>query len=214
MKITYLWDKNYDNPAYWDKRQIKHCGMPPLYDIYQKLNDNKLKRFLRSLNGLILDAGCGEGRLMAYADVGMDFSKVKISKAKNNNPSKHFVRASILNIPFRQSAFNNAFSVDVLLHVPFDKHDQVLSELTRISKTKYVFLAEHRSVTPFIFELFRNTRTKMPQAIWPYLAMLLAFPIDRLRGLVKGERSNENKRNYHISKATDTDRIAKLPCAV
>jgi SAM-dependent methyltransferase len=188
MKITYLWNKNYDNPDYWDGRPIRQLGMPKLYDIYHKLNDNKLKRFLRSLNGLTLDAGCGEGRLMVYADVGMDFSKVNISKAKNNNPSKHFVRASILNIPFKQSIFNNAFSVDVLLHIPFSKHDQALSEMTRISKTKYMFLMEHRSVTPFIFELFRNTRIKILQAFLPYLAVLLAFPIDRLRGLVKVER--------------------------
>ena len=66
--------------------------MPKFFLLYQDLNDKKLRVFLRKLKGKILDAGCGDGRFIAYADVGVDFSKGMLKKARSRYRYKDFVR--------------------------------------------------------------------------------------------------------------------------
>jgi SAM-dependent methyltransferase len=58
------------------------------FQLYQDLNDKKLRVFLKKLRGKVLDAGCGDGRFIEYADVGVDFSRGMLNRAKKTSPSE------------------------------------------------------------------------------------------------------------------------------
>jgi ubiquinone/menaquinone biosynthesis C-methylase UbiE len=157
--------------------------MPKFFLMYQNLNDKKMREFLRRLKGRVLDAGCGEGRFIAYADVGVDFSRGMLKRAGRRHKGKELIRASILYLPFRNKAFSAAFSVDVLLHISPEKRIRALKEMERVAGNFHIFLAEHRTTTPFILEPFRTFRRKLFWVIFPYVCVFLAFPLDRLRKL-------------------------------
>jgi SAM-dependent methyltransferase len=183
MKITYGWNPEYVTPEHWNLRTPLHVGMPKFFLIYQNLNDKKLRVFLRKLKGRILDAGCGEGRFIAYADVGVDFSRGMLKRAGTRHKGKELIRASILCLPFKDKTFSAAFSVDVLLHISPEKRKHALKELERVAGNSYIFLAEHRTTTPFILEPFRTVSLKLFWLLFSYICVLLAFPLDRLRKL-------------------------------
>jgi len=183
MKVKYGWDLKYPNPEYWDSRTPLYRGMPRFFHLYQNLNDKKLRFFLKKTRGKTLDAGCGDGRFIAYADVGCDFSKGMLKRAKSRYQERDFVRASILHLPFKDKAFSAAFTVDVLLHIQPEKRKDALRELDRVADDSYNILAEHRTVIPFIFEVFRTISLKGLWRIIPYVAVFFAFPFDRLRKL-------------------------------
>ena len=183
MKVKYGWDSEYPNPEYWDSRTPLHLGMPKFFHLYQNLNDKKLRFFLKKTRGKTLDAGCGDGRFIAYADVGCDFSKGMLKRAKSRYQDRDFVRASILHLPFRDKAFSAAFTVDVLLHIQPEKRKDALREVDRVADYSYNFLPEHRTIIPFIFELLRTITLKPLWLIIPYIAVVFAFPFDRLRKL-------------------------------
>jgi ubiquinone/menaquinone biosynthesis C-methylase UbiE len=186
MRVKYDWDVQYPSPEYWSTRTPLHIGMPKFFHFYQDLNDKKLRAFLskeRRKKARILDAGCGEGRFVAYADVGADFSKGMLGRAKGRHQDISFVRASLLHLPFKDRAFSTAFTVDVLLHILPERRKDAINEMNRVSEDCYHFLAEHRTVTPFIFELFRTLPAKPFWWVIPYIAVFLAFPFDRFRKL-------------------------------
>jgi len=89
-------------------------------------------------NGVILDAGCGEGRFSKYfiekgAKIkSMDFSKEYVKIAKKNIGKGDFILGSVTNIPFKDESFDYIFSVDVLQHVP--KTDKAIQEFYRVLK--------------------------------------------------------------------------------
>jgi len=186
LRVKYGWDLQYPDAGYWDSRTPLHMGMPRFFHFYQDLNDKKLRIFLtkeRKKKDRILDAGCGEGRFVAYADVGVDFSKGMLQRAKRRHQDGSFVRASLLHLPFGDKAFSTAFTVDVLLHIPPKKRKDASRELNRVSDNCYHFLAEHRTVTPFIFELFKTLPSKLFGRLIPYITVFFAFQFDRLRKL-------------------------------
>jgi len=183
MKVENGWVSEYLNPEYWDTRTSLYLGLPALFRLYQDLNDKKLRMFLRKLNGKILDAGCGDGRFMAYADVGVDFSKGMIKRAKHRYHNRHFVCASILYLPFKDKAFSNAFTVDVLSHIHPKRREEAVNELSRVAVNSYNFLAEHRTVTATLLEILQTTRSKLLRFIFSYVIVFLAFPFDRIKKL-------------------------------
>jgi len=183
MRIRYCWHSEYFRPNYWDIRTPLHIGMPKFFQLYQDLNDRKLRVFLSKLKGKILDLGCGDGRFIAYADIGVDFSKGMLKRAKSHYQDKNFVCASILHLPFKDKAFSATFTVDVLLHIQPEKRKDALKEVDRVADYSYTFLAEHRTIIPFIFELLRSVSLKPLWLIIPYITVVFAFPFDRLKKL-------------------------------
>lgn len=181
MKIKYAWFFEYGQPGYWNSRTPLWLDMPRLINFYFDLNDNKVRNFLKIRKGKILDSGCGDGRFLPYADVGVDFSKGMLKKAKYKG--RDLVRASILHLPFKNKSFDVAFMVDVLLHIEPDKQKQALTEAKRVAKTVYNFLGEHRTILPFIIEALRNIHF-IPRGLIPFVALLFPFPIDRIKKLV------------------------------
>lgn len=180
MKIRYGWIPEYSDPHYWDARTPLWISVPKVVNFYFDLNDNKVRNFLRKQKGRILDAGCGSGRFLNYADVGVDFSKAMLRKAKRIR--KSLVLASILHLPFRDKAFAVAFTVDVLLHIKPEKRNEAVKELHRVAKAIYNFLAEQRTTMPFIMQHLKILPFK-PRKLIPYIALFLTFPFDRLRKL-------------------------------
>lgn len=180
MRIKYGWISEYSNPHYWSHRTPLLLGAPKIVNFYLDLNDNKVRNFLKKWKGRILDAGCGSGRFLHYADIGIDFSKGMLQKAKRSGRS--LVLTSILHLPFRDRAFAMAFTVDVLLHLKPEERNEATRELQRVAKNVYNFLSEQRTILPFIVHSLKTLPLK-PRRLILYVALFLTFPFDRLRKL-------------------------------
>lgn len=74
----------------------------------------------------VLDAGCGMGRHLFYTGqhahetIGVDFSRAVDSAYRNtrHQPNTHVVQADLCRLPFAPPAFDYAYSIGVLHHLP------------------------------------------------------------------------------------------------
>ncbi len=87
-----------------------------------------LREWIKTLDGSILDAGCGTGRLQFPSSVGIDLNKrdLLLFTAAGGEG----VLASMTHLPFKDGAFENAITVDVLEHVP--NKQLAINELGRV----------------------------------------------------------------------------------
>lgn len=181
MKPEYRWLSDYDKPNYWsDFSPIYFQTLPFIFGFYFNLNDNKLRRFLRKQKGKILDLGCGNGRFLFYADIGVDFSREMLKRAKRTG--KEVILASILNLPFKDKTFDVAFMADTSIIIKPEERTQAYKEGKRISKQFYDFLAEDRTFLPFTLSIFLGM--PLPVRATAYIALFLSFMVDRFRKLV------------------------------
>ena len=89
---------------------------------------------------LVLDIGCGNGRLFEelrdkkITYTGIDSSKKLIALAKEHNvESATFLQADALLLPFGNESFNTVFSFAVLHHIPSVKlREQFMAEAYRV----------------------------------------------------------------------------------
>ena len=138
---------------------------------------------------LILDAGCGNGRLTASIArygaevVGIDLSS-SIERAHQNRrrfagehaPLVHFVQANVMEPPFAPSTFDHIHTTGVLHHTP-DTEKAFLSflRLGRQGARVYVQLYRRREAWVRIINQFlRFFTTKMPVGMLYALCYLLA----------------------------------------
>jgi len=181
MKPEYRWLGEYDKPDYWSNfSPIYFQSLPFLFGVYFNLNDNKLRKFLKSQKGKTVDLGCGNGRFLAYADLGVDFSKEMLKRAKRTG--KGVVLASILHLPFRDESFDMAFMADTSIIINPAERQEAYNEAKRVSKNFYDFIAEDRTSIPFLLSIFQ--KIDLPIKLTAYLVLLLSFPVDRFRKLV------------------------------
>jgi len=92
-------------------------------------------------NGLILDAGCGDGSdsvaLAARSGatvIGVDISRGGTQTAfdrTRDRPNVHIVRADLCRLPFRAGQFGFIYSYGVVHHVP--RPEEAVAELARVS---------------------------------------------------------------------------------
>lgn len=89
----------------------------------------------------ILDAGCGNGRLLElFKDKSIDYKGIDVSEklidlARKKYPNNNFMVADNLNLPFSDNNFDKVFSVAVLHSIPSEEfRREVLSELKRVMK--------------------------------------------------------------------------------
>ena len=181
MKPEYRWLGEYDKPDYWSKfSPIYFQSLPFLFGVYFNLNDNKLRKFLKSQKGKTLDLGCGNGRFLAYADFGVDFSKEMLKRAKRTG--KEVILASILHLPFKDKSFDMAFMADTSIIINPTERKDAYNEAKRVAKNFYDFIAEDRTFIPFLLSIFQTIA--LPIKLTAYLVLLLSFPVDRVRKLV------------------------------
>lgn len=93
-----------------------------------------VKRFVEALpkDTLLLDVGCGNGKNTRYAQysqskttIAFDICAPLLEQAQNHDhkdvhvrvPTPDYVRASILNIPFRHNSFDSAICIAVIHHI-------------------------------------------------------------------------------------------------
>ncbi len=89
----------------------------------------------------VLDAGCGNGRLLElFKDkvidyTGIDISEKLINLARKKYSDNNFIVADTLNLPFPDNNFDKVFSIAVLHTIPScGLRQKVLFELRRVLK--------------------------------------------------------------------------------
>jgi SAM-dependent methyltransferase len=180
MKPKHMWLAEYGKPKYWDTYSSFPKYLPFPFNVYYDLNDNKMRRFLKKNKGTIAELGCGNGRLLDYADIGVDFSSGMLKRAKRKG--KTLVRASILYLPFKDGSFDIAYMSDASPHINPTERVKAYKEAKRVSKNFYDFLGEDRTFVPYVMPLFEGI--PLPVKATAFLALLICFPIDRVRKLV------------------------------
>lgn len=127
------------------------------------------KKYLKE-NDVILDAGCGNGRLFElFQDLkvdyyGVDFSEVLIKEAQKRYPQANFQKANILDLPFDKEKFNIVFCIATFHHLPSEEARlQVLENFHWVLKPKgYLILT--------VWNLWQSR-------FWKYLFQYTTFKI-------------------------------------
>jgi|GEM_PF-5775459 len=113
--------------------------------------------------GIIFDAGCGDGRLMevmrrnhGQVMVGIDISRRQLTLAKNrlNDKKTHLIQASITHLPFKDDMFHHIVSWSVLIHVEKEE-DRMLGykELKRVMERDGVILLMLENYPSVIYQV-------------------------------------------------------------
>ncbi|MCX9011538.1 MAG: class I SAM-dependent methyltransferase [Candidatus Methanoperedens sp.] len=126
---------------------------------------------------VILEAGCGNGRLVRLCAsakpkliVGIDLSKsVNTAKANTMNyPNTEIIRASIFHLPFKENVFDYIYSVGVLHHTP-DPRRAFTSLLPALKSGGYVAVWVYKRGNKLhyaLIELLRKITTRIPHSIF------------------------------------------------
>lgn len=113
-------------------------------------------------DNLILEIGCGAGRMVDYLNqngfniVGFDFSKTTIQKNRiQYHGTQQWLIASGDRLPFKDSSFDTVMSFDVFEHIPDSRKH--LSEVRRILRPNgsYLFQTPNK-LTNMPFEIVKN----------------------------------------------------------
>lgn len=139
---------------YWNERakktgkSLKTVMKRSLPDIINRYFDKKQKKLISSIvgsNNLVLEVGCGYGRLLQEIEesnrcIGVDFSKEMLLQAKINVISP-LVMAQGSCLPFRKRSFDYILCVTVLTHIlTFDEIKEVLHEMDDVLKEGGFFI--------------------------------------------------------------------------
>ncbi len=109
----------------------------------------ELQKFAELLpkNGKVIDVGCGAGVPVArflvesgFSVVGIDFSEKMIRLARRNVPEATFVRKDMSQLDFADSSFDGLTAFYSIIHVPREKHSQLLRDFSRILKSGGILL--------------------------------------------------------------------------
>lgn len=124
----------YDRIAELESRHWWHLGMQ---DIALAL----LTADGRRVYPRVLDAGCGPGGMMRWAEAtlaaqeihGVDIAPEGLAYCKARNPNWDVREASVLNLPYPDNAFDLVISNDVVQHLPTDGGDvRGIKEMARV----------------------------------------------------------------------------------
>lgn len=130
---------------YWDQRwKVKLDPVAPQIEVETSLrNINSIMTRYECSN--ILEIGCGRAEIRDLPGyLGLDFSPTVLK----NNDLPHFLYADITKrIPLPDKTFDAVLSRYVLLHVPFDRIEMAVKEMSRVAK-KCIILYETWSSNP------------------------------------------------------------------
>jgi len=145
--LKHLFDQNYYDKQWWLMRKAarpeaqliswweKHIFNSIFHELEDQLFENKK----------VIDLGCGSGEkdvIMAregHSVTGIDLSEnaLKIAqqhKEKEKLDNIQFVNGSLMQMPFRDNAFDNAVMIEVLEHLDCTDVDKIFREIKRILK--------------------------------------------------------------------------------
>lgn len=107
-----------------------------LYKEEQEKKYNAFLCYLKPLEGVALDNGCGTGLLMNRLRidvVGLDLSAALLSKARLKcERGRHLVRGDAENLPFRDNIYRYVFAVTLINNTPNSL--RAVKEMMRVSK--------------------------------------------------------------------------------
>jgi len=95
--------------------------------IAHKIERDKMRRFASSLNGRLLDAGCGRRPHRRYLNRVIKY----VAMDKNRNVSADVV-GNICEIPFKDREFNSVICSEVIEHL--QEPDKAIAEIRRVLK--------------------------------------------------------------------------------
>ena len=96
----------------------------------------KIKQFLSNTNGLLLDAGCGNGRNMPENSLGIDFSLGLLKQARKKDINNEYIQADVLKLPFNDDIFGNILSIAVIHHLnTHERRVMAMKEMYRVLKS-------------------------------------------------------------------------------
>ena len=138
--------------------------------------------FFRGKRGL--DLGCGFGRHIYNASkfgaemVGVDISDAIESTRVNTQGmgNVHLVQADVYHLPFRPGAFDFAYSIGVLHHLPEpEKGYQCVVQLVKPGGSVFVWVySNSRRVVNFILETARAVTTRSPKKVQQFISLVAA----------------------------------------
>jgi len=125
---------------------------PDFRDWAAQIEDEPIDRFLRDLfdhlpeGARVLDIGCGPGvktkRLAErFQVVGVDLSGRQLDLARAAVPEATFVQADILELDFPQETFDAVTAFYSFMHIPRDRHPELLERILGWLKPGGLFLA-------------------------------------------------------------------------
>jgi len=106
---------------YYNKiaKEYDHSRFSNSYGQYIDAQEKKvLTKLLKGVNkDNILDLGCGTGRLLDFANIGLDPSMEMIDIAKNKYPAKKIFEENATQTHFKENTFDIDFSFNVFIHL-------------------------------------------------------------------------------------------------
>ncbi len=118
--------KYYDNLAQsYDSNRFENS--------YGKFINTQERLFLtNSLKNIksnqILDLGCGTGRLLEFANYGVDFSKNMLEVSKSKFPNKEILEGTVTSIPLPNNSLDCIYCFHVIMHLDKETTSGFLSE--------------------------------------------------------------------------------------
>ncbi len=124
---------------------------------------------------LNLDLACGTGRLLKYADHGIDISKEMVEISKEKYPQKKISIEDAENLPHQNSFFNNAISFHLFMHLNTSSIRNILREVNRVLKKGGYFIFDVPSEKRRQFTGYRSSN-------WHGGTQLSVKSLERLMG--------------------------------
>ena len=117
-----------------------------------KIEGEPLERFLAELaaslgkGARVLELGCGDGRTTKrlagrFDIVGVDLSAEQLRLARAAVPEATFIHADFLELEFEDGAFDAVTAFYSFMHVPRDRHGELLGRIRRWLRPGGLFLA-------------------------------------------------------------------------
>ncbi len=126
--------------------------------------------------GRSLDLACGTGRLLDFADTGLDSSPAMLAEAQKKHPDKTLVCGDALALPFEPQSFEQVHSFHFLMHLQPEQAQQVLREVGRVLQPGGQFIFDFPSVKR------RHLLQKAPSEGWHGAAAWSLTDWERLLG--------------------------------
>jgi len=178
----------------WRKEELRKRFYPPEFrGIFQRFEDTLRERI--PTDSLVLDAGCGSGRIFRYELApGCRVVGVDIGQELRDNPNvADRVRGDVQRLPFADASFDAVLSSHVMEHLP--RPDEALTEVARVLKPggRFLLLTPNRfhyvplvaSLMPQRLHVWFNGRRGVPERdVFPTLYR--ANTAGRLRRLLEG----------------------------
>ena len=105
---------------------------------YGKFVDTQERKILNKLltnkNDIVLDLACGSGRLLDYANLGVDASVEMVKIAKEKFPDKKIVVSDAELTTFENNSIDTIISFHFFMHLNKEKIKNILLECNRILK--------------------------------------------------------------------------------